>query len=260
VWRWLRLAVLLLILVIVGAGALLDRWITADWSRPLIVGVFPISADDAPATRTYLHALSKPQFASIERFFASEAKYFGLSQEQPVRLELYPEIVDRPPTLPDHANPVTTMWWSLRMRWYARRATAGKAAQIRIFVLYHDPARTQSVPHSLGLRQGLIGVVYAFAANHMDGANKIVIAHELMHTLGATDKYDPATNLPVFPAGYGEPDANPRFPQREAEIMAGRRAISSSQAEMPQDLGSVVMGALTAQEIGWTRRPGKPAT
>ena len=27
----------------------------------------------------------------------------------------------------------------------------------------------------------------------MDGANDVVIAHELLHTLGATDKYDPAT-------------------------------------------------------------------
>jgi len=48
---------------------------------------------------------------------------------------------------------------------------------IRIFVLYHDPALTPVVPHSLGLAKGLIGVVYAFAAPEMTGENAVVIAH-----------------------------------------------------------------------------------
>ena len=51
VWRWLRIAILLVALVVVATGALLDRWITADWDRTLIVGVFPIPADDLPTTQ-----------------------------------------------------------------------------------------------------------------------------------------------------------------------------------------------------------------
>ena len=46
-----------------------------------------------------------------------------------------------------------------------------------MFVLYHDPALTPQVPHSLGLTKGLIGVVYAFATPDMDGENAVVIAH-----------------------------------------------------------------------------------
>lgn len=103
------------------------------------------------------------------------------------------------------------------------------------------------------MQKGLIGVVYAFADPQMAGANNIVIAHELMHTLGASDKYAPATNLPQFPGGYGDPEAQPRYPQRDAEIMAGRRAISATEAQMPPDLDAVVVGEQTAREIGWTQ-------
>ncbi len=82
-----------------------------------------------------------------------------------------------------------------------------------MFVLYHDPALTPTVPHSLGLTKGLIGVVYAFAAPEMNGENNVVIAHEMLHTVGATDKYNPVDDAPRFPDGYGDPGQRPLFPQ-----------------------------------------------
>jgi hypothetical protein len=69
--------------------------------------------------------------------------------------------------------------------------------------------------------------------------------------LGATDKYDPATNQPIFPDGYGEPDRQPLHPQGVAEIMAGRIAVSEEEAEMPDSLVNAVIGEKTAREIGW---------
>lgn len=262
-WKIVRVSLLLVVLLVVAIGAWRDRYTSTDWNGALWIGVAPLAGDDSEVVARYVAGLDSERFADIEEFFATEAQRHGIALDEPVHVRLMAQPATAPPQLPRDSGPIGTAWWSLKLRWYAWRAedTAdGVPVQIRIFVHYHDPSRSPSVPHSLGLQKGLIGVVHAFADRGQDGQNSIVIAHELLHTLGATDKYDPATNLPVFPAGYGEPDANPRFPQREAEIMAGRRAISSSQAEMPQDLGSVVMGALTAQEIGWTRRPGKPAT
>ncbi len=122
---------------------------------------------------------------------------------------------------------------------------------IRIFVLYHDPALTPAVPHSLGLTKGLIGVVYAFAAPDMDGENDVVIAHELLHTLGATDKYRAADDAPRFPDGYGDPQQVPLFPQRYAELMAGRRMLSADQWQQAESLDEVVIGPATAPEIRW---------
>jgi hypothetical protein len=127
-------------------------------------------------------------------------------------------------------------------------------ARIRMFVLYHDPAVKEPVPHSLGLQKGLVGVVHAYADAQMAGQNNIVIAHETLHTVGATDKYDLETGAPIYPAGYAEPDAEPRFPQRYAEIMAGQRALSEREREMPAELSDVAVGLATAGEIGWTRK------
>jgi hypothetical protein len=78
-----------------------------------------------------------------------------------------------------------------------------------------------------------------------------VIAHEMLHTLGASDKYG-ADGLPSYPDGYADPDQQPRLPQRRAEIMAGRRAVTASHAEMPRSLDEVVIGAATAREIRWS--------
>ena len=82
----------------------------------------------------------------------------------------------------------------------------------------------------------MIGLVNAFAMDEMAGSNNVVITHELLHTLGATDKYDLATNMPRFPDGYAEPQRNPRLPQEVAEIMAGRIPKSATQADIPESL------------------------
>jgi hypothetical protein len=123
-----------------------------------------------------------------------------------------------------------------------------------MLVLYHDPSTLQSLPDSHGLQKGLIGVVHAFAVPSMSGSNSIVITHELLHTLGATDKYGPTDGLPLFPSGFAEPDRKPLYPQDKAEIMAGRRALSAQDAQMPAALSAVVVGPATAAEIRWTRQ------
>ena len=87
---------------------------------------------------------------------------------------------------------------------------------------------------------------------NMAGSNNIVIAHELMHTLGASDKYDLGSGAPIYPDGFAEPGRLPRYPQPNAEIMAGRRALSATVFDMPAGLRDVVVGPVTASEIRWT--------
>jgi hypothetical protein len=85
----------------------------------------------------------------------------------------------------------------------------------------------------------------------MTAENDVVIAHELLHTVGATDKYDPANDAPRFPDGLGDPGQIPLYPQRYAELMAGRRMLTSERWEQVSSLDEVVVGAATAQEIHW---------
>ncbi len=81
--------------------------------------------------------------------------------------------------------------------------------------------------------------------------NNVVIAHELLHTVGATDKYSPADNLPLFPIGYADPDRQPLYPQSMAEIMGGRIPVSETQAVIPKSLVQAMIGPQTALEINW---------
>ena len=124
------------------------------------------------------------------------------------------------------------------------------ARHVRIFVIYYRVHNNRALAHSIGLQKGLVGVVNAFASDTQRSQNKVIITHELLHTLGATDKYL-ENGMPRYPDGYAEPDKDPLYPQDFAEIMAGRYATSKDQAEIPQSLDQGVIGPATAREINW---------
>jgi hypothetical protein len=257
VWRSIRIAFLLLVLAAAAWSNWYDQLSTTDWDETLYAGVFPIDEAENPVARDYIADLSADHIADIEGFLNEEAQGYGIGIARPVSVELYPPVIERPPERSANSNVFQNMWWSLKLRLYARRASraSGKPPpQIRIFVIYHDPTFSQSVPHSVGMQKGLVGVVHAFASDRMSGTNNVVIAHEILHTLGASDKYDPETLAPVYPGGYAEPDKSPRFPQPFAEIMAGRRAIDGRTSEIPESLDRVVVGEATALEIRWIRK------
>jgi hypothetical protein len=244
-----------MLLLVVSVTTCETRYLSTRWRSPLFVSIYPIAADESPITRDYVAKLDADRFKPIDAFFATEAKRYGIELDDPVKTRLRAELHDRPPQRPPNASVPMTMLWSLELRFWAWRVSGHVAEpeDIRMFVLYHDPALTPVVPHSLGLPQGLIGVVYAFATPDMDGANDVVIAHELLHTLGATDKYEPQTDAPSFPNGYGDPHQEPLYPQARAELMAGRRMLSPTRWEQPRDLDEVVVGPATAVEIRWLR-------
>jgi hypothetical protein len=249
----LRISILLAVLLVVALTTWQERYLSTRWHEPLYVGVYPIAADDSPVTRAYLAALDGEHFKPIDRFFAREADRYHLDTSEPFRTRLRSQLQDRPPQRAPDAGLLATALWSLRLRYWAWRVSGHERdpEDIRMFVLYHDPALTPSVPHSLGLMKGLIGVVYAFAAPEMNGANNVVIAHELLHTVGATDKYNAADDAPRFPDGYGDPVQKPLFPQLTAELMAGRRVLAPDKWDMPMSLDEVVIGTATALEIRW---------
>jgi hypothetical protein len=242
-------------LLLVSVRTCQDRLRTTRWREPLYVAIYPIAADDSAVTRAYVASLDADRFRAIDRFFAAEAQRYRLTIDDPVKTRLRAELHERPPARPAGASVPRTILWSLRLRYWAWRVSGHSRdpEDIRMFVLYHDPALSPVVPHSLGIEKGLIGVVYAFAAPTMDGGNDVVIAHELLHTVGATDKYDPASDAPRFPDGYGDPRQVPLFPQQFAELMGGRRMLSASEWEQPSGLEDTVVGPATALEIRWLK-------
>jgi hypothetical protein len=248
-----RILLLLLVLLVVAMGSWQSRYRSRSWRVPLYVAIYPIAADESPATLRYVAALDAERFKPIDEFFIREAERYRLGEREPIKTRLRSELRERPPQRPTTAGMFATAWWSLKLRFWAWRVSGHvhEPEDIRMFVLYHDPALTPQVPHSLGLTQGLIGVVYAFASSDMNGANDVVIAHELLHTVGASDKYLPDSDAPAFPNGYGDPRQVPLYPQRSAEIMAGRRMLSASEWQQAESLDEVVLGPATALEISW---------
>jgi hypothetical protein len=255
-WRRLRIAVLLVILLFVAANTYFDRVYSTDWNIPLRIAAFPINADGSTVTASYIGQQPADSFQRIETFFEQEAKHYGLQMERPIRLTLAPPLSAAPPELDPGGGAFSAILWSLRMRYWAWRVDAppGPAPDIKLFVLYHDPAISPALPHSLGLQKGLLGVVHVFADAGMKGSNDTVIAHELLHTLGATDKYDLASGQPIHPDGFAEPQREPLYPQSFAELMAGRIPVSGTEAQTPESLQHVLIGPKTASEIGWKKR------
>jgi hypothetical protein len=252
-FKMLRILVLLLMLLFVALMTWQERYLSTRWQHPLYVSIYPIAADESPVTQAYLASIQPELFKPVDRFFTREAERYRLQTDEPVRTRLRTELHSLPPQREADAGVLQTALWSLKLRYWAWRVSGHvrEPEDVRMFVLYHDPARTPAVPHSLGLMKGLIGVVYAFAAPEMSGTNNVVIAHELLHTVGATDKYNPDDNSPRFPEGFGDPAQSPLYPQQTAELMAGRRMLAPGQWEQAESLDEVVIGPLTAQEIRW---------
>ncbi len=251
-FKAIRITILLLILFFVAVSTWLTQSRSTDWNNSLWVKIYPINADNSVESRRYIESLTVDSFRSIEGFVAREIGKYGHEVNLPVRMELGSEITTQPPMLGKSQNPAQVMWWSLKLRWWAGSVTSEQdkpAPDVRVFVRYHAPQSAFALENSVGLQRGMVGVVNAFAARKQAGTNNVIIAHEFLHTLGATDKYDPIDGMPMFPDGFAEPDRKPRFPQRFAEIMGGRIARAADDAIIPQSLKYVVIGGQTAEEI-----------
>jgi hypothetical protein len=257
-FRLLRILILLLVLFMVAMSSLLDKLRTTDWDRPLVVALYPINGDGSDAARDAAATLKAEAFRAIETFFAEEAEHWGLPLTQPVEIALGPVLGEIPPAPPRERNVLAVMWWSLQMRYWAWRITDGikPSPDVRMFLLYHDPAAQSRLAHSLGLQKGLLGVVNVFAGARQREPNNVVITHEILHTVGASDKYDPRDNRPLFPQGYADPSRSPLFPQDYAEIMAGRIPQSETEMVEPEGLDQALIGEATAIEIRWLRDDG----
>jgi len=251
-FKAIRIGILLLILFFVAVSNWLTQARSTDWNDSLWVKVYPVNADGSDESRNYIANLKLSSFNGIEDFIALEIGKYGHRIERPVRMELGREIHEQPPSMGKAPGPLSIMWWSMKMRWWAGSVTDDQDSpdpDVRIFVRYHSPQADFVLEDSVGMQKGMVGIVNAFAERRQTGTNNVIIAHEFLHTLGATDKYDPADGLPHFPHGYAEPERNPRFPQRYAEIMGGRIAVSEFDAMVPKSLKYVIIGTQTAAEI-----------
>ena len=247
-----RISILLFILFFVAVSTWLTQARSTDWNNSLWVKIYPINADGSDVAAKYIDNLEVDDFRGIESFLARETERYARAVSRPVRIELGTQVREPPPRIPAEPNMLSIMMWSLKMRWWAGRVTDAQdriEPDVRIFVRYHQPDIAVRLENSVGLQKGMVGIVNGYASRRHRGTNNVIIAHEFLHTLGATDKYSPLDGQPVGPDGIAEPDRKPLYPQRYAEIMGGRVALSETDSVIPSSLKYVVIGPLTASEI-----------
>ncbi len=250
---FLRPLMLLCVLFATGGMTVHQMVYSRSWHEPLEVLIYPINADSSLITHNYINTLSTDTFAEIDEWFAAEARRHQVSIEQPVSVRLGKRVESVPPPLPLDQGVLHTVLWSLKLRLWVFLNTPDDESnlrRVRVFVAYYEGEDDKPLAHSIGLQRGLIGVVNAFGHKQQTRQNNIIITHEILHTVGASDKYN-FFGGPEFPHGYANPHRQPLYPQRYAEIMVGRIPTSAYTSYMATSLKSVRMNTLTASEIAW---------
>jgi hypothetical protein len=256
-FKIIRIFILLIILATVAFYTKTQKLKSRNWSQTLEVVIYPINGENSPIVEEYINNLDDSVFAPVDEFINQESRNYSISMHQPTKTRLGPIIHTLPPQAPlPSAGIVTIAWWSIKFRYWTYKNTPDDISnhhRIRTFVLYYEVDEGRRLKHSLGLDKGLLTVVHAFASEDMDAQNNIVITHELLHTVGATDKYG-ANGQPVYPDGYAFPEQKPLYPQTKAEIMAVHLSLSADSSRMAESLDECAIGVTTATEINWLKQ------
>jgi hypothetical protein len=255
-FRIFRIVCLLIIFASLAFYAKTQKLKARSWTEPLEIVIYPINGEDSPIVEQYIHQLDNTAFKEIDQFFKDEADYYGLDIEQPTSLSVGAIMREHLPVSPTPGSSIIRIvWWAIKFRYWAFSNTPDSKSnlhRIRVFVHYHETKENKRLQHSLGLDKGLLAIVHAFASTDQEQQNNIVIAHELLHTVGATDKYN-QSNQPLFPDGYADPNKRPIFPQLKAEIMAAKIPANQHESVMAASLSQCIIGNKTAMEINWIR-------
>ncbi|WP_410498237.1 hypothetical protein [Chitinibacter sp. S2-10] len=256
-FKKIRVTILLMILLSVALSAWRTQDKAAEWKVGQYVYLYPVDTGVDEYTSEYIKSINGDSWQGMQQFFSREAEAYGLKLSTPIRVMAGPPISVAPPAMPSKPSMLATMWWSLQLRWWAWRHTPETAVKpdARIYLLYHEGEPGAVLPHSIGIAKARLGLANLFATSAMEGSNQVVIAHELLHIYGANDHYDRASNQPIFPQGFAEPEQVPLYPQSKAELMAGRIALDENRSVIPVSLDEVLIGETSARAIGWIKQP-----
>ena len=253
-FKVIRVFILLIILGTVIQQTFLDK-ASLDWKDNFYVAVYPINADASVEVGAYIKTLSRDDFEPMAEYFAEQGARYNLGMRRPAEVQLGDVVSEIPPAPSTDGSLLSTIIWSLKFRFFAfnHSPKVNVKPDIKLYLLYHNPATSAVLSHSTALNKGRIGRVNLFGESSYAKQNLVILAHELLHTLTASDKYDLSNTLPIYPNGFAEPDKSPRYPQDFAEIMGGRVPMSETKAEIPKSLAQTLIGDKTAREIGWVK-------
>lgn len=252
----MRVTVLLTILVGVALYAWRDyerRQARNDWTQTLEVAIVFVEREPVSAAAIETAKLRADDLATLlgdemSRYRAGLPPFrFTVFGPTPYR--------DPPPEAgePGFFSDARFAWqlWRFTSKVDDAAGVSDRTFDARIYVVVTPPRNAKKKQIEGASQQGgKIGVVEVELDETMVDFALFVAAHELFHTLGASDKYDASGNV-LVPDGLPEPDLAPVFPQRYVELMARHRAVGPGLTKPPKSLGELRIGPTTAREIGW---------
>lgn len=262
VFFWIRVSVLLFILFVVVLYALKDlrsRRGRNAWDHTLDVALVVVHVDGTPAVDPDAVRVLEERLPALEERLRVEAERHHPGIVRPFRIRLKgPVVAKSAPPSPASEATVELAKQAARMNAWLREVDpqAGVEADqwdSRIYVIVRRPASKQrSFVEGESEQEGRVGNVAVELDASMADLTLFVVTHELMHTLGASDKYD-ANGRTIIPDGLADPSQAPLYPQRAADVMARNRPLSETAEAIPVTLDELGVGPKTAKEIGWAR-------
>jgi hypothetical protein len=251
-----RVTVLLTVLVSVllwGAHDWSDRRARTTWQRPVRAALVLVERESVPKD---LLALLTARSFELERRLAKEYTRHTGREGTPIEIIVRgpARSLSDPPALggdglSDLLSHAVRQW-----RWTSALDAEAKVElgfDSRVYLAL-KPALGQSMAFVEGQSElgGRVGIAQADLERSTVDFALFVVAHELLHTLGATDKYDEAGRT-SYPRGFVEPERVPLYPQPGAEVMARNVPLAPGSERPPETLEELYVGDVTARELGW---------
>jgi hypothetical protein len=255
-----RITILLALLAGVSMWAWRDvrrRHERNAWTRPLSVAVVLVRGE--PIDASAVEALQR-RVPALENRLAEEFHRYRRVPAYPFRITLLGPVDEgeRPPhggggdALATVRENFALWLWTSRVD---RKAGMRRDDyDSRVYVVARVPRSAErEMVEGESEQGGRLGTVEVELDASMADFALFVAAHELFHTLGASDKYDEAGRT-LIPTGLAEPDRVPLLPQSFVEVMARNRPVADGLEEPPDRLDGLAVGPTTAREVGWIRK------
>jgi len=261
-----RVGVLLVVLAVTvmwASSRTSARRARTNWEQPVRIAVVVIG-EASPVAMATLRATLEALAARLAAARAAHdpaavGETFSVEVVGPLDVDRLPPTSAPGPGLLERALFTFELWRATRAAHAAAPDFVPGAWDVRIYLLAAPPEDgAPRFAEGLGERGGELGVVRA----RFDEAGALLAAaavfHEAFHCLGASDKYDGLGHA-VLPAGLAEPGLQPRFPQREADLMVGEVPLGPGAGRLPLGVHELGVGPVTAAEVGWLPPPAGAA-
>lgn len=253
-WKRIRVTVLLLLLAYVSFTSYFD--LHPNWDNETTIVLHPINVQNDKVVDEYIKNLKPSDFDNISEFLTENATHYR-NKDTSIRVVLG-SVLKTPPPIVDEkvaSNMFHTALWSLKFKFYAlvNKKAEDFGADSIMYLTYYYSKNVNQLERSTALQRGRIGLVNLYGEKVMSSTNNVIIAHEALHTFGATDFYDLNTGIPIFPIGYADPDQKPLYPQKRAEIMGGYILLNEQDFTIPDDFDEVVLSKDTAKDLQWIK-------